>query len=403
MADIEHRLRQELKTEAERINLAHLRPLRPPQPSGQSTAQPSGQSRARRWLAPLAAMAAVVVVIVGVALAVGWRRSPPVPVSGPSQVRSGRLPSRPAADPPAFAGALQSSTGTQQWIRLFSSLTGRTVRRVAAFGDSLTGNGMALSPDSRFVYVTLSGPGQIHIDRITVATGRRNFVADGAQPAVSPDGRYLAYATGRLFTRLAIRDLHTGVTRVVNLAALIGSGSGLLNGQVTWLGGGAQVVAMPMPFGAAAAARTPSTTAAAATRNSCGRQTTPDSLCLVLVNLDSAEPRATRVFVPGTWGQPLISGDVARSGTLLLTDSLNSRARVGVATISAAGVAVRRVAALPPDVLPEAFAPGGDRILYLRAHGRPSLWVATISGGRLSGAHLLFTDNSKFAFGAAAW
>jgi hypothetical protein len=58
---------------------------------------------------------------------------------------------------------------------------------------------------------------------------------------------------------------------------------------------------------------------------------------------------------------------------------------------------------LPRDALPEAFAPGGDRILYLRGHGPPTLWVATISGGRLSGARLLFTDNRSVGFDDAAW
>jgi len=50
-----------------------------------------------------------------------------------------------------------------------------------------------------------------------------------------------------------------------------------------------------------------------------------------------------------------------------------------------------------------AFAPGGDRILYLRGHGPPALWVAAITGGRLSGQHRLFTDNRKVGFDQAAW
>ena len=50
MTDIEHRLRQELKAQAERINLAQLRQLKAP--------RPRGKSRTRRWLAPVAATAA---------------------------------------------------------------------------------------------------------------------------------------------------------------------------------------------------------------------------------------------------------------------------------------------------------------------------------------------------------
>lgn len=71
------------------------------------------------------------------------------------------------------------------------------------------------------------------------------------------------------------------------------------------------------------------------------------------------------------------------------------------------GPSRRCSATTPSDALPEAFAPGGDRIIYLRVsrpgHPQPALWVATISGGRLSGAHPLFTDDSKLAFAGTAW
>jgi hypothetical protein len=130
-------------------------------------------------------------------------------------------------------------------------------------------------------------------------------------------------------------------------------------------------------------------------------------LCLVVIDLTGGHTQARRVFVPGTWGQPLISGDLAAPSTLLLARSLVSQPEIGAATISAAGVTVQRLASLPSDALPEAFAPGGDRILYLRVsrpgHPQPALWVATISGGRLSGAHPLFTDDSKLAFAGATW
>src|ERR1700685_104863 len=174
MTEIEHRLRQELKTQAERINPGQLHPLSVPRSVAGSGPRP--------WLAPLAALAAVALVIGGVALIVGRLSSAPVQPSAPPPAPSGLLPSRPAADPPAFAVVLQSRTGSQQWVRFLSPLTGRILRQAASFAGSLTDNGMALSPDSRFLYVTLSGPGQIHIARISVATGHRSFVADGAQP-----------------------------------------------------------------------------------------------------------------------------------------------------------------------------------------------------------------------------
>jgi hypothetical protein len=239
-----------------------------------------------------------------------------------------------------------------------------------------------------------------------VATGHRSFVADGALPAISPDGRYLAYATGRRFTEMALRDLTSGRTTVISLRGQIGTGASLLAGQVSWLGDGTQIVVRPAGGLTAVAARSPVTPPG----NSCGKQNLQDQqdsqhhLCLVLVSQNSGKLlRASRVYVPGNWGdQPLISGDVAGSSTLLLAGSPASRALLGVATVSAAGVTVQRVAPLPRGALPVAFAPGGDRILYLRGHG-PALWVATIASGRPAGAHLVFTGSSKGAFGWAAW
>lgn len=47
----------------------------------------------------------------------------------------------------------------------------------------------------------------------------------------------------------------------------------VLNGRVTWLGDGTQIVAVPAPFGTAFAAWAPAPATAA--RNSCGRQISP--------------------------------------------------------------------------------------------------------------------------------
>jgi hypothetical protein len=397
MTEIEDRLRQELKTQAERINPGQLRPLAVP--------RSRGRSRARRWLVPLAALAAVVVVIGGVALAVALLPSRPVPVSASRPALSGGLPSRPAADPPAVAVVLQSRAGNQQQVSLLSPVTGRILRQVTYVGGSLTDNGMALSPDSRFVYVTMSGPGLIHIDRISVATGHRGFVADGAQPAVSPDGRYLAYATGPQFTGIAVRDLASGRTTMIPLRSQLGADTSLLTGQVSWLGNGTQIVVRPAADATAAAAWSP----AAPFRSSCGRQSSTGRLCLVLVSLGQGKPRARQAYLPGNWGnQPLISGDVAGRSTFLLAGSSAGHAILGAATVTATGITVQFATRLPQaDALPVAFAPGGDRFLYLvvsgRGHPQPALWAATISGRRLSGAHRLFTDNSKVAVDWAAW
>lgn len=191
---------------------------------------------------------------------------------------------------------------------------------------------------------------------------------------------------------------------MIPLRSQIGTDASLLTGQVSWLGNGTQIVVMPTADSTAVAARSP----AAPSRNSCGRQSSTGRLCLVLVSLGQGKPRARQAYLPGNWGnQPLISGDVAGSSTFLLAGSSGGHALFGAATVSAVGITLQHVAPLPSGALPVAFAPGGDRFLYLvvsgHGHPQPALRVATISGGRVSGARPLFTDNSGFAFGWAAW
>lgn len=148
-----------------------------------------------------------------------------------------------AADPPLVAIAVSSTHGSPARVELISPSTGRVAKVVAQVS---TGNGFASSPDLKSLYVVGPVRGTIEIRRISVATGKASFVADGAYPAISPSGRYLAYATGRQFSSIAVRDLRTGRTRVTDLGSLLGSGGNLLNeGGISWLGNGSELVVVP--------------------------------------------------------------------------------------------------------------------------------------------------------------
>ena len=122
MGDAGRGPREEPGARDERITPGQLRPGRAP--------RSAAQSGARRWLA---ALAAVAVVAGGVALA-GELTSGNGPATAALPSPLSGLPVRPAADPPAFAGVLQSRTSARQWIKLFSPVTGRVVRSVAAGG-----------------------------------------------------------------------------------------------------------------------------------------------------------------------------------------------------------------------------------------------------------------------------
>jgi hypothetical protein len=137
------------------------------------------------------------------------------------------------------------------------------VKVVRTFGGSLTNNGLAVSPDRRYVYLTLIGRRSLLIEQVAVATGRRQAIAEGEQPAVSPDGRLLAYATGRGQAGMVeLRTLSTGATTTIDIRSLLGPSTELLDGSLTWLDDGTDLVAIPQRVPIAATA----TPAPAATR-----------------------------------------------------------------------------------------------------------------------------------------
>lgn len=390
MTELEVRLRQELQDMAQRLAPADLRPLREP--------PARDPARRARWLAPVAAMAAIVSVFGGLALV---HR----PAGTTTAVRLNERPVR--SDPALVAVAGMSGSGLSYTIVMMSPRTGRVVRVVARVG---TGNGFALSPDSKDVYVVGPAGKSIMIRQIAVATGRRRYVADGAYPAVSPDSRYLAYTTGGKFTEVAVRDLRTGSTRVINLRSLIGKDGNFLNGgTVTWLGDGSEILAVP--GGVATFAGHTSVAGTASTARS--SRAVPSSMRAVVVRVRPGGLSARRISirVPPDPFFSVISGDLSRRQSFLMalegSPATGTRKQVmGTLTevsLRGRGVVERRIARLPSQIMPVAIAPDGDRIVYLLGHRPPALWAATIRNGRLVGRHRLLTDSPKFEFDQAAW
>jgi hypothetical protein len=287
---------------------------------------------------------------------------------------------------------------------MVSAATGR--RRLA--GRVGTGNGFALSPDGRSAYVVAPAGVTIKIRRLNVATHKISFIADGAYPAVSPNGRYLAYATGREFQDLAVRDLRTGRTRMISLARQMGADASFLNqGAVTWLGDGSQIVAMPGADDFADSA--PSSVRGAAGRRAaaqrvepvCGQQAAGRQ-CLLVVRAGPGRLTARRTWVPGPI--QLISGDIARPATLITaTGRPGSTQALWTVRFGSRRIGATRLAAMPDDSLPDVIAPTADRIVYIAGSRPPELWIATIRSGRLTGKHRLYRDTAQQGADGAAW
>ena len=304
-----------------------------------------------------------------------------------------------AADPPLVAVAGSSRHGGSV-IEMISPATGRATKVVARVG---TGNGFALSPDSKNLYVVGPVGAKIEIRRISVATGKVSFVADGAYPAVGPDGRYLAYATGHQFTTIAVRDLRTGRTRTLGLRSLLGKNGNLLNqGAVSWLGDGSELIVLP---GIAASVAAADGTAGATGKVS-GIQAPPGRQNLVIVKVGPHGLGARRIVVLDPYQNPfqVVSGDLSQPRAFLIARmGFGGAGTITRVTLGNGGFSERLMAKLPTGVMPVAIAPRGDGVLYLVGHTPPVLWAAAIKNGRLTGQHRLFADTSKFGVDQAAW
>jgi hypothetical protein len=306
-----------------------------------------------------------------------------------------------AADPPLVAIAVSSTHGSSGRIELISPSTGRVAKVVAQVS---TGNGFAFSPDLKSLYVVGPVRGTIQIRRISVATGKASFVADGAYPAISPSGRYLAYATGRQFSSIAVRDLRTGRTRVTDLGPLLGPGGNLLNGGgICWLGNGTELIVVPGVTASFAAAGT----AARAGAGTAGSALAPPGRQpYIVVKLGPDGLAARRIVVPDPYQEPfqVVSGDLSQPRAFLVARlGFGAPGTITRVSLRGAGYRTQVIARLPVGVMPVVIAPHGDRVLYLVGHTPPVLWTAAIGNGRLAGQHRLFADTSKFGVDQAAW
>jgi hypothetical protein len=152
----------------------------------------------------------------------------------------------------------ESVTGNHGVLKLCSPRTGREVRGIRSFPVTagrtpspltLTANGDAVSPDGRTAFAVSVGRSGMMIARVPTGGGRPSVIAAGAQPSISPNGRILAYGTGRSGKVLAVRDLASGRTRSIDLARWIGHGNlepgGVGNGSMTWLSNNTDVAVIP--------------------------------------------------------------------------------------------------------------------------------------------------------------
>jgi hypothetical protein len=304
---------------------------------------------------------------------------------------------------PAGTFLYVNGTGMRTEVELRSAANGRVVRRLGSFGSSFTNNGAAVSPDRRFAYVTVVDRPAVRIVRIRVADGRRTMIADGAQPAVSPNGRWLAYATSRGDAQtLAVRPTGSGPTRTIVLRRRLGPQPNLLDGTLTWLGDGSGVVVAPGPV---LHADVGGSTSSPPPRPAGTCSAVPASAtCLIVVSVGSSgrPAQARLVIVPGVPGAHVkLAADPGLPGELVMAVWLGPRTVVDQVALNLGGPAPRVVPLVSmAPVLPLALDPVGGRLLYLAGHSPPALWIGAFEPGHLIARHRLIANAQA---DAAAW
>jgi hypothetical protein len=246
-----------------------------------------------------------------------------------------------------------------------------------------TNNGLALSPDGREVYVVVREPGYLAIERLSVADGTETFVADGEQPAISPNGRLLAFGTGATASGgqiLAVRNLTSGKEQSIDLGRLLGRRTNLLNGSITWLGNGSKIVVLPGGLGSdLMGGATPRALPGSCSAVSAGHT------CFIVVSIRTGHPLTAKRVIIGGLGQGIPLIGASGSSDIVTIASVDHRSGIYTANLTNGARRFTRRFSLQ-TVLPLAFRARGTEFFYLTGHGPIALWLASITSDGLKDA-----------------
>jgi len=271
-------------------------------------------------------------------------------------------------------------------------------------GGSWTNNGLAFTPNGRYVYFTLipkrfgRGDPSLRLEQVSVATGRQQLLARGEQPAVSPNGAWLAYVSGEgRSATISVRNLASGATRSVNIWRLLGRND-ILNASLAWLEDGTRLVVLEECCFSLDVA-TPRHPGPHGTSDS----SNGDTLHLIAISVPTDGGLTARsIAPPGAMRMPETVGTEGARPDSLLTSSFaghGDRAVVDRLVIGRSRATLTRLLTIAhAQVL--GFDPSGQRLLYIVGHQPPGLWTASIENRHLSGARLLIPDSQ---LAAIAW
>ncbi|MGI8697433.1 MAG: TolB family protein [Mycobacteriales bacterium] len=323
---------------------------------------PRGLPRGR-WLAPAAAAAAAALIAGTVGVVAGRHHAPTPGKATPTTQTTAPMTPVPAT----FVGATKAS------IVQLSSATGTVEKVLAKTGTALTDN-LAISPDGSAVYAAWRVRQSDVIYRISVATGRVQKVGAGWNPAVSPDGRYLAYVSNGGDPFVFVRDLRSGRISKWSLTSVVPGCAEL--SSVNWLGDDRRLVIQTAHSGGCPKVD----------RKGNYSLTPAVDTPLRLVTLDptakDARPHAVSIFgLPAAFldGYHVVSGGTAAPSSLLVS-YVGNLYRINLDAPHPAAVAFVRM----PQSVVFATDRSGTHLLYVHPFKPNAIYRGTIAGRRLT-------------------
>lgn len=289
---------------------------------------------------------------------------------------------RAARHDPAVIAVVQ-----QQRLELVDAATGKVVRRLAGAAGAVS-----LGPDGRQVYFerTSGHLDPFPIDRMATTGGAPTRVADGQQPAVSPDGSRLAYEAGN-GRAVVVETLATGQRRTIHLARLVGPGASFKNtpNTLVWLSAH-QLVAIPPADGTAVEGGA-TTTTVAAPPGSCSALYDQRRQCAIVIDLDAAQPAHVLTLPVPKYYNIETAGPGPVAGELLLGGGISEPAILRL-TVTDTTATLAGEITVPGEPLVVGFSPTGRQVLYLRNHGPVQLWVGRLGTSTVTPTAELIAD-----------
>ncbi len=264
-----------------------------------------------------------------------------------------------------------------------SSATGALVRDLGSVGSAWANDGLAITPDGRYVYLTVFAGQALQLERVDIRTDRRSIVAAGGAPALSFDGRKLAFAAGdRSSTVLAVRRLASRRERRIDLGRLLGRSYDLSGSSIVWTRGGSAIYVLASSVvHHGRLDRIANHESNASNASSC-THAIADSCLIEISWTRSGRWRAARVALPSNdWIGAGLALDDRRAEAVFLERLTPSGSELDELDVAQRRAHAAHVVSLP-HALVVAVDPSGTRVMYVDDSRKPALWSAGISGGR---------------------